>query len=55
MKGTKPNSLASGHIWLVLFTIYAVYQGNMQMAFLLMLADIAHQLHQMRADNWADQ
>ena len=50
MKGPKPNSLASGHIWLVLFAIAALAWGNIQEAFLLILADIAHQLHQMRAD-----
>jgi len=44
------NSLASGHVWLAVFAIAALATGNIQEAFLLILADIAHQLHQMRAD-----
>lgn len=44
------NSLASGHTWLAVFAIIALATGNLDEAILLMLADIAHQLHQMRAD-----
>lgn len=48
---TEPvNSLASGHVWLAVMAIAALAMGNIEEAAILMLADIAHQLHQMRAD-----
>lgn len=48
------NSLASGHVWLALFAIAALAMGNIEEAAILMLGDIAHQLHQMRADLQGD-
>jgi len=50
-RGAEPvNSLASGHVWLAVIAIAALAMGNIEEAAILMLADIAHQLHQMRAD-----
>lgn len=44
------NSLASVHVWLIIFAIVPLATGNIEEAGIIMLADIAHQLHQMRAD-----